>query len=65
MEILGNLAKDDKQSSEQIYEVLKQCLKNAENAKNNIELIALLLAFSILDISLTVNSLKPNWLLVL
>ena len=36
LEILGNLAKDDKQSSEQIYEVLKQCLKNAENAKNNI-----------------------------
>ena len=36
LEILGNLAKDDKQNSEQIYEVLKQCLKNAENAKNNI-----------------------------
>ena len=36
LEILGNLAKDDKQNSELIYEVLKQCLINAENAKNNI-----------------------------
>ena len=36
LEILANLGKDDKQNSELIYEVLNQCLKNAENAKNNI-----------------------------
>ena len=36
LEILSNLAKDDKQNSELVYEVLAQCLKNAENAKNNI-----------------------------
>ena len=36
LEILGYLGKDDQQSSEQIYEVLNMCLKNAENARNNI-----------------------------
>ena len=36
LEILGNLGKDDLQNSELIYEVLNICLKNAENAKNNI-----------------------------
>ena len=36
LEILANLGKDDRENSEQIYEVLGQCLKNAETAKNNI-----------------------------
>ena len=36
LEILGYLGKDDQQSSEQIYEVLNLCFKNADNAKNNI-----------------------------
>ena len=36
LEILGYLGKDDQQNSGQIYEVLNQCFKNAENAKNNI-----------------------------
>ena len=36
LEILSYLGKDDKQNSELIYEVLNMCLKNAENARNNI-----------------------------
>ena len=36
LEILGYLGKDDQQNSEQIYEVLNMCLKNAENARSNI-----------------------------
>ena len=36
LEILSILGKDDQQSSEQIYEVLNLCFKNADNAKNNI-----------------------------
>ena len=36
LEILANLGKDDQQNSELMYEVLNLCLKNAENAKNNI-----------------------------
>ena len=36
LEILSYLGKDDKQNSELIYEVLNMCLKNADNARNNI-----------------------------
>ena len=36
LEILSILGKDDQQSSEQIYEVLNLCFRNADNAKNNI-----------------------------